>query len=84
MKDGTMRKFCKSDLVQQFEKEVSPIKTHRLSYRESTVNKLSALFFTFVDSKESCSSLVACMPRRALVLANNRDDVTSDNIIHIL
>jgi hypothetical protein len=25
MKDGTMRKFCKSDLVQQFEKEVSPV-----------------------------------------------------------
>jgi hypothetical protein len=23
--DGTMRKFCKSDLVQQFEKEVSPV-----------------------------------------------------------
>jgi hypothetical protein len=25
MKDGTMRKFCKSDLVQQFEKEASPV-----------------------------------------------------------
>jgi hypothetical protein len=23
--DGTMKKFCKSDLVQQFEKEVSPV-----------------------------------------------------------
>jgi hypothetical protein len=48
------------------------------------------------ESKESCTSLVACMPveifmrqggwaeivfRRALVLANNRDDVTIDNIL---
>jgi hypothetical protein len=57
------------------------------------------------DSKESCTSLVACMPveifmrqggwasiskghinpeivfRRALVLANSRDDVTIDNIL---
>ena len=28
------------------------IKTHRLSYRESTVNKVSGLFFTFVDSRQ--------------------------------
>ena len=37
---------------------------HRLSYRESTVNKVSALFSPSLtaDSKESCTSLVACMP----------------------
>jgi hypothetical protein len=28
------------------------IKIHRLSYRESTLNKVSALFFTFVHSRE--------------------------------
>jgi hypothetical protein len=37
--DGTMRKSCKSDLVKQFENEASPV-------------KVSALFFTFVDSRQ--------------------------------
>jgi hypothetical protein len=41
------------------------IKTHRLSYRKSTVNKVSALLFTFVDSRQQrilyfSSSMDAC------------------------
>jgi hypothetical protein len=39
--DGTMRKSCKSDVEKQFENEDS-----------STLNKVSALFFTFVDSRQ--------------------------------
>ena len=39
------------------------IQTHRLSYRESTIDKVSALFSPSLtaDSKESCNYLVACM-----------------------
>jgi hypothetical protein len=47
--DGTMRKSCKSDLVKQFENEVSP--TYCPTER-ALLSKVSALFFTFADSRQ--------------------------------
>jgi hypothetical protein len=60
--DGTMRKSCKSDVEKQFENEDSPVLDC------PTERALLTMFLHFfspsltVDSNESCTSLVACMP----------------------
>jgi hypothetical protein len=48
--DGTMRISCKSDLVKQFENEVSPVLS--LPDFDPSLKQSFCTFFTFVDSRQ--------------------------------
>jgi hypothetical protein len=49
---NTSHEEMKQTALKRDEEQVQAIiRTHKLPYRENTVNKVSALFFTFVDSR---------------------------------